>query len=119
MKKIKFIFFFRFPIKKSLFFFCHWLAMSNGLYNPFIYALFSVSLFFCPQTKETVERSHGETLSPSQSAPTILKCQVDLIFLGYGTLKKRSKKIGCKKQGSKSRVIVIQKEKRQTDLFSF
>jgi len=30
-----------FSIKRSLFFFCHWLAMSNGLYNPFIYALFS------------------------------------------------------------------------------
>ena len=34
-----------FSNKKSLFFICHWLAMSNGLYNPFIYALFSVRPF--------------------------------------------------------------------------
>jgi hypothetical protein len=26
---------------KPLFFVCHWIAMSNGCYNPFIYAIFS------------------------------------------------------------------------------
>ena len=39
------LFFSSFPIKKWLFFISHWLAMSNGLYNPFIYALFSVRIF--------------------------------------------------------------------------
>ena len=28
-----------------VFFACHWLAMSNSCYNPFIYALLSVSMF--------------------------------------------------------------------------
>ena len=28
-----------------VFFACHWLAMSNSCYNPFIYALLSVSIF--------------------------------------------------------------------------
>ena len=42
--------------------------------------------------------------SPSQSAPTILKCQVDLIFFRLWNLKKkvqknRLQKAGCKKQG--------------------
>ena len=27
---------------KPIFFACHWLAMSNGCYNPFVYAIFSV-----------------------------------------------------------------------------
>jgi hypothetical protein len=26
---------------KPIFFACHWLAMSNGCYNPFVYAIFS------------------------------------------------------------------------------
>ena len=28
---------------KAIFFTCHWVAMSNGCYNPFVYAIFSVS----------------------------------------------------------------------------
>ena len=44
------------------------------------------------------------TPSPSQSAPTILKCQVDLIFFRLWNFKKkvqknRLQKAGCKKQG--------------------
>ena len=43
---------------------------------------------------------HG-TQSPSQSAPTILKYQVDLIHFRVWNLKKKVQKIGCKKQGAK------------------
>ena len=38
--------------------------------------------------------------SPSQSAPTILVYQVDLIFFRVWNFKKIRSKIGCKKAGS-------------------
>ena len=41
------------------------------------------------------------------------------ICLGSGTLKKLGPKYRVQKAGCKNRVIVIQKEKRQTGLFSF
>ena len=60
------------------------------------------------------------TYSPSQSAPTILVYQVDLIFFRIWNLKKiRSKIWTWKKRGCKNRDIVIQKEKWQPSLFSF
>ena len=37
---------FRLSWINHLFFICHWLAMSNGCWNPFIYALFSVSIYY-------------------------------------------------------------------------
>ena len=37
----------------------------------------------------------------------------------FVTLEKKVQNMGCKKQGAKNKVIVIQKEKRQTGLFSF
>ena len=37
---------FRLSWIKHLFFICHWFAMSNGCWNPFIYALFSVSIYY-------------------------------------------------------------------------
>ena len=49
---------------------------------------------------------------PSQSAPTILKYVSGRPdnFLGSGTLKKRSKKVGCKKQVAIKIVIVTKKK---------
>ena len=56
--------------------------------------------------------------TPSQSAPTILVYQFDLIF--FRVWKKSGPKYGSEKSRvQKSRVIVIQKEKRQPGLFSF
>ena len=42
-------FFSRMTYIREIFFFCHWFAMSNSCYNPFIYALQSVSLFMYKQ----------------------------------------------------------------------
>ena len=41
------------------------------------------------------------------------------IFLGSGTLKNQVQNMGWKGQGTKNRAIVIQKERRQPNLFSF
>ena len=38
-----FFFFFSYRYINIIFFCCHWLAMSNSCYNPFIYGIFSVS----------------------------------------------------------------------------
>ena len=40
-------------------------------------------------------------------------------FEKHGSVCDPEKNMGCKKQGAKNRVIVIQKEKRQPALFSF
>ena len=52
---------------------------------------------------------------PSQSAPTILVDQVDLIFFQGLKVKKKKVKIWV----AENRVIVIQKEKRQPGLQTF
>ena len=53
--------------------------------------------------------------SPSQSAPTILVLKT----VCDPEKKNKDKNMGCKKQGAKSRVILIQKKKRPASLFSF
>ena len=69
----------------------------------------------CKSFHQTKLRSY---LKLAQSICTHYSCFE--IMGRFATLKKnRVQNMGCKKQGAKNRVIVIQKERRQPGLFSF
>ena len=64
-----FLIFCRYEYINVVFFVSHWIAMSNSCYNPFIYAIFSVSLrVFClKKTENTFSEPDREILNDLES----------------------------------------------------
>ena len=70
-------FFFSYRYINVIFFCCHWLAMSNSCYNPFIYGIFSVSIKSCRKYENNTQINFSSPFT--NSVQTIL---MDYILTG-------------------------------------
>ena len=70
-------FFFSYRYINVIFFCCHWLAMSNSCYNPFIYGIFSVSIKSCRKYENNTQINFSSRFT--NSVQTIL---MDYILTG-------------------------------------